>query len=102
MWEIAILLCLLVLKLFMCSFLEHDSRWRQLSFVGLCTCYISKICLVYCVFFVVIAGISTISNLRTCVICASIAQCASHNRLDHFGCMLLEDSHLFVLGVCGS
>jgi hypothetical protein len=25
-------------------------------------------------------------------------QCASHNRLDHIGCMTLEDSHLITLG----
>ena len=63
--HVLLLLCWMVHKLFMCLFLQHDSRCRHVSFLGICIGYMLGIYLVggY-IYSRNYLGISLIKNLR--------------------------------------
>ena len=80
--------CVFALRLFMCLFVQHDSRWKHVSFwrdvhrlhVGDMSCLRTCVCVSPVVPYIYLH----INFLRVCVICVSVIQGASHNRFDHF------------------
>ena len=79
-----------VFRLFICLVVDHDSRWRHVSFWwDVHRSYIRDIsCLKRCSFCQFPKYVPYL-NLRVCVICALVIQLGSHNRFDHFMCMFM-------------
>lgn len=90
------LLWWLVHRLLMCLFVQHESRWRHVSFwrdvqrllrgdvSGLRTCFLQQL-----------PRYLPYRNLRTCVICVLVIQGASHHKWRS-----VVESHLRTYGGC--
>ena len=92
------LLCLLGLRLFRCLFVQHESRWRHVSF-----CLrehklhnVEMSCLKAC--FMVVAEIAAITKFQHLCNYALGIHGVSQNRLVHFKFIYLLSSHFLTLG----